>query len=187
MGLWHSLQAGLGLHLCTCVGFPRETPPPSSEAGQPLGASAGQTSWKRLPSLGRVNPGAPATLQPPGMGEGRPNRGWKLPQVQGTAMSRFPPPWGLPSSQLLLPNKKQTRELRGTSQKTEGRATEVPHCGPQILPHFLRPPIKGQSWVTSASYCPRFRTTIFILSSCLPPAGFYGKLKGPGFKNLCPA
>ena len=158
--LWvHGTAPRLATPLHVCVGFPGDTPPPSSEAGQPLGASAGQTNWKRLPSLGRVNPGPPATTQSP---------------------SIIAAP-----SQLFLPNKTQTRELRGTSQNTGESHRAPPHYHSQILPYFR---IKGQSWGTSAShFCPHFRTSIFILSSCLPPAGFDGKLKGPGFKNLCPA
>lgn len=91
--LWvHGTAPRLATPLHVCVGFPGDTPPPSSEAGQPLGASAGQTNWKRLPSLGRVNPGPPATTQAP-------------------SIVAAP-------SQLFLPNKTQMRELRGTSQNT---------------------------------------------------------------------
>ena len=83
---------------------------------------------------------------------------------------------------------KQDADERAQRDLTKHRGepqSAPPHYHSQILPHFR---IKGQSWGTSAShFCPHFRTSIFILSSCLPPAGFDGKLKGPGFKNLCPA
>ena len=123
--LWvHGTAPRPATPLHVCVGFPGDTPPPSSEAGQPLGASAGQTNWKRLPSLSRVNPGPPATTRSPSMGEERLNRRWRLPQGQGTALSRFPPHFAAAASQLFLPNKTRTRELRGTSQNTG--ATEAP-------------------------------------------------------------
>lgn len=107
--LWvHGTAPRLATPLHVCVGFPGDTPPPSSEAGQPLGASAGQTNWKRPPSLGRVNPGPPATTQSP---------------------SIIAAP-----SQLFLPNKTQTRELRGTSQNT-GES----HRGPPTTIHRFCP------------------------------------------------
>lgn len=170
-------------HICTCGVFLRELLFPGS--GWSAGASAGQTNRKRLPSLCLVNPGIPDTLQP-----GIPARHSheQAPTTLGATFLQF------------LPNKNRQESPEGT-HRNRGEHHRGPGPLPPAmvhsLPHFLCPPVKGWSWVTSASHGhlaqgkPTFQNQHLYLFQLPAPkqVGLFRKTQrtlGPGFKTLHP-
>lgn len=154
-------------------------------SGWSAGASAGQTNRKRLPSLCLVNPGVPDTLQP-----GVPARHSheQAPTTLGATFLQF------------LPNKNRqespegTHRNRGENHRGPG---PLPPAMVHSLPHFLCPPVKGWSWVTSASHShlaqgkPTFQDQYLYLVQLPAPkqVGLFRKTQrtlGPGFKTLHP-
>lgn len=164
-------------HPCTCVGLPGGTPLPSSHAGQPPGAFAGQTNWKSLPTLCRVNPGVPDTCQPPCRGgEFR----WRTEPSEGHCREQIP--LILRTAMLPVLSTKQgtaTRARRDLT-KTEGEVTEhhPHHDGPQSLPHFCTSTGQGSAWLTLPALPPSLGEASVLgpeASSCpavLPGWGF---------------
>lgn len=104
----------------------------------------------------------------------------------------FPSPGGcLPATYFYqtTTDKRAEGPHRNRGEKCRSPLPPNPCCGTQSSPHFLGPPVKGWSWVTSARHChlaqgkPTFQGSIFILSNCLPPSRASGRALSENSKD----
>lgn len=152
-----------------------------ARVGSPGGASP---SWARGFCKGLCWADNPEEASFPWPGEPRWPRHSSLPARHSLEQAPSHHPGGcLPSTYFYqtTTDKRAEGPHRNRGEKYRGPLPPNPRCGTQSSPHFLGPPVKGWSWVTSARHChlaqgkPTFQDGIFVLSSCLPPNSASGR------------